>query len=168
MRRRPLAPDRTRLGHPILPAAALTWRKPHHGEIAMNFHNASFAVYWIALVACGGLLVAMGGTRFGRMSRVEQAANVLVGLAFAGYGIYLGFAVDVARAIYLIAFAVPAILVANNIGGWRARRKVAKMTAYRPGTETNSSGMPVVTGSMLDATTLANAQNNHMKNQPYG
>lgn len=133
----------------------------------MNLHSAGFASYWIALIACGGLLIALGITRFGRMSRVERVANVVVGLAFAGYGGYLGFAATT-RTMYLVLLVLPAILLANDLNGWWTRRKAKRITEYRPVMETNLSGLPVISGSTMDAVTQANAEAYRMNERTPG
>jgi hypothetical protein len=82
----------------------------------MGSSDTLFNVYWIALIASGIIMLAIAGTGFGGVTTGERAINGLFGLAFLGYGLYLGFLFDGGSyLIFFKAFIVPVLLVANAI-----------------------------------------------------
>lgn len=82
----------------------------------MGSSDTLFNVYWIALIASGIIMLAIAGTGFGGVTAGERAINGLFGLAFLGYGLYLGFLFDGdSYLIFFKAFIVPVLLVANAI-----------------------------------------------------
>lgn len=82
----------------------------------MGSSDTLFNVYWIALIASGIIMLAIAGTGFGGVTTGERAINGLFGLAFLGYGLYLGFLFDGdSYLIFFKAFIVPVLLVANAI-----------------------------------------------------
>lgn len=90
----------------------------------MGSGDSAFDLYWIFLIASGILMLVMAGTGFGKLSAGERAINGVFGLAFLGYGLYLGFIFDGGHyLIFFKAFIVPVVLVISAIRHAVANRK---------------------------------------------
>ena len=90
----------------------------------MGTSDTLFNVYWIALIASGVMMLAIAGTGFGGVTTGERAINGAFGLAFLGYGLYLGFLFEGGSyLIFFKAFIVPVLLIANAIRNAVTHRK---------------------------------------------
>jgi hypothetical protein len=73
-------------------------------------------------------MVAMSAIKAGERSVGSRALSVVAGLAFLGYGVYLGFIFDGGSyMMFFQAFVLPALLIVNFI-----RSVVAKQTEPQP------------------------------------
>lgn len=85
---------------------------------------------WYVLLLClsGIVMVVLGAINKGEQSAGSRALGVLAGVAFLGYGIYLGFIFDGGSyMMFFQAFILPVLLVVNFI-----RAVVAKPTPPQP------------------------------------
>jgi hypothetical protein len=85
---------------------------------------------WYVLLLClsGIVMVVLGAVNKGEQSAGSRALGVLAGLAFLGYGIYLGFIFDGGSyMMFFQAFILPVLLVVNFV-----RSVVAKPTPPQP------------------------------------
>ncbi|GAA0942860.1 hypothetical protein GCM10009554_35760 [Kribbella koreensis] len=87
-----------------------------------------FSWYVVLLCISGVVMVGMAAVKSADQSPGSRALSVLAGLAFLGYGIYLGFIFDGGSyMMFFQAFILPALLVVNFI-----RSVVAKPTPPQP------------------------------------
>lgn len=85
-----------------------------------------FSWYVVLLLFSGVAMVVMGATKAGAMSTGWRIFNVLAGIAFAGYGFYLGFLFQGGHyIIFFKAFILPVLMVVNFIRSIAARRSAA-------------------------------------------
>jgi uncharacterized membrane protein len=100
----------------------------------LNFaDHAGFAWYCVLLMISGLTMVALGP--LGRRSRFGIARNLVVGMAFLGYGLYLTF---VFRGGHYVVFywvlILPLVLITQTIrshnGAKVRRRELAKQARY--------------------------------------
>jgi hypothetical protein len=90
----------------------------------MGSSDTLFNVYWIALIASGIIMLAIAGTGFGGLAPGGRAINGVFGLAFLGYGLYLGLFFDGGTYwMFFKAFIVPVLLVVNAIRNAVRRRQ---------------------------------------------
>ncbi|MEV6411591.1 hypothetical protein [Kribbella sp. NPDC051718] len=83
-----------------------------------------FSWYVVLLCISGVVMVGMAAVKTADQSAGSRALSALAGLAFLGYGIYLGFIFDGGSyMMFFQAFILPALLVFNFI-----RAVVAKPT----------------------------------------
>jgi hypothetical protein len=85
---------------------------------------------WYVLLLClsGIVMVVLGAINKGEQSAGSRALGVLAGVAFLGYGIYLGFIFDGGSyMMFFQAFILPVLLVVNFV-----RAVVAKPTPPQP------------------------------------
>jgi hypothetical protein len=89
--------------------------------------QAGFSWYCILLLVSGVILVAFAGLP--GLGRGNRVVNVLFGLGFLGYGVYLVyFFQGGSYFVFFKAFIVPVVLIINSIRGVRGanmRRRVA-------------------------------------------
>jgi predicted lipid-binding transport protein (Tim44 family) len=87
-----------------------------------------FSWYVVLLCLSGIVMVVLGAINKGEQSAGSRALGVLAGVAFLGYGIYLGFIFDGGSyMMFFQAFILPALLVVNFV-----RSVVAKPTPPQP------------------------------------
>jgi hypothetical protein len=87
-----------------------------------------FSWYVVLLCISGVVMVGMAAVKSADQSSGSRALSVLAGLAFLGYGIYLGFIFDGGSyMMFFQAFILPVLLVFNFI-----RSVVAKPTPPQP------------------------------------
>jgi hypothetical protein len=87
-----------------------------------------FSWYVTLLCLSGIVMVVLGAVNKGEQSAGSRALGVLAGLAFLGYGIYLGFIFDGGSyMMFFQAFILPVLLVVNFV-----RSVVAKPTPPQP------------------------------------
>jgi hypothetical protein len=87
-----------------------------------------FSWYVVLLCISGVVMVAMAAVKAGEQSGGSRALSVVAGLAFLGYGIYLGFIfAGGSYMMFFQAFILPVLLVVNFI-----RSVVAKPTPPQP------------------------------------
>jgi hypothetical protein len=87
--------------------------------------HAFFTFYWIMLVLSGAALVVVGGAVRGRSNGL-RIVNILIGLAFLGYGLYLGFIFKGGSyTIWFYAFALPIILIVRTVQEANQRKQSA-------------------------------------------
>lgn len=90
-----------------------------------------FAAYTVLLMASGVLLVVLGAA-VGAQGTMSRVLNILVGLAFFGYGFYLEFLFQGGQyRVFLYAFVVPVLLIVRTIQARRAAK--ARGGAPAPG-----------------------------------
>jgi hypothetical protein len=83
-----------------------------------------FDFYWILLIVSGILMLGLGASGFGGATKGVRAINVIFGVGFIGYGLYLGlFFTGTSYIIFFKAFIVPVLLVVNAIRNKSARSK---------------------------------------------
>jgi hypothetical protein len=88
-----------------------------------------FAAYTILLMVSGVLLVVLGAA-VGGQGTVSRVLNVVVGLAFFGYGFYLEFLFQGGQyRAFFYAFVVPILLIVRTIQARRAVKARAVMPA---------------------------------------
>ncbi|MFI5710968.1 hypothetical protein [Kribbella sp. NPDC051620] len=87
-----------------------------------------FSWYVVLLCLSGIVMVVLGAINKGEQSAGSRALGVLAGVAFLGYGIYLGFIFDGGSyMMFFQAFILPALLVVNFV-----RSVMAKQTPPQP------------------------------------
>jgi hypothetical protein len=87
-----------------------------------------FSWYVVLLCLSGIVMVVLGAINKGEQSSGSRALGVLAGVAFLGYGIYLGFIFDGGSyMMFFQAFILPVLLVVNFV-----RSVVAKPTPPQP------------------------------------
>jgi hypothetical protein len=81
-----------------------------------------FQTYTVMLIVSGALLVVVGSAVPG-LSAGMRVLNAAIGVAFAGYGLYLAFVFDGGTYhIFFYAFFLPVLLLVNAFRSWGARR----------------------------------------------
>ena len=89
-----------------------------------------FTFYWILLVVSGVALLAMGGTTGRRVQTSSRVVNILFGVGFLVYGIYLGFIFKGGSyPVFFYAFVVPIALIVNTVRSINANKEYAKRLA---------------------------------------
>ena len=84
-----------------------------------------FSWYVVLLIISGVAMVGIGATNFGGLTIGWRALNVLAGLGFAGYGIYLGFIFEGSTyVIFFKAFILPVVLVVQFVRSLATRDTV--------------------------------------------
>ncbi|MDX3075602.1 hypothetical protein [Streptomyces sp. MI02-7b] len=84
-----------------------------------------FSWYVVLLMVSGIAMIVIGAVNSGGLSRGWRAFNVLAGLAFTGYGIYLGFIFHGGEyVIFFKAFLLPVFMVINFFRALAARTRV--------------------------------------------
>lgn len=84
-----------------------------------------FSWYVVLLIISGVAMIIIGAVNSAGLSGGWRAFNVLAGLAFTGYGIYLGFIFDGGGyVIFFKAFILPVLMVINFFRGLAARSRV--------------------------------------------
>ncbi|MFC1416664.1 hypothetical protein [Streptacidiphilus cavernicola] len=90
--------------------------------VNIDFSNQPLFSWYVVLLAVSGVvLVGLSLVPTGRTGM--RIFNALVGIAFLGYGFYLGFVFDGGTyIIFFKAFIVPVLLIANTVKSYAARR----------------------------------------------
>jgi len=99
-----------------------------------------FSWYVVFLVLSGVIMVALAAAGSGSQSNGMRALNGLIGVAFLGYGIYLGFIFNSGH--YLLAykaFVVPVLLVINFFKARAARGRTQPSPHQAPASSAPSS-----------------------------
>jgi hypothetical protein len=89
---------------------------------ALGEISAGQELAYIGLLCVSGLIaIAIGAVGFGLTSVGQRVLNVVIGLAFVGYGLYL--LIGEPETVYIIwyVFIVPIVLIINVIKAARAR-----------------------------------------------
>jgi hypothetical protein len=82
-----------------------------------------FGAYTVLLMVSGVLLVVLGAA-VGGQGTLSRVLNILVGLAFFGYGFYLEFLFQGGTyRVFLYAFVVPVLLIVRTIQARRAKAR---------------------------------------------
>lgn len=102
-----------------------------HSELIDFSNHAGFSVYAVVLIIGGPALIALGSPLVRDLSAWVRALNVVVGLCFLGYGLYLAFFFHSGK---YVAFIVPLLLVCVVIAALVVNRQTW-----------NLSGTPTVT-----------------------
>jgi len=85
-----------------------------------------FNVYTILLIVSGLLLVVTGASIRGQSAGM-RVLNIIVGVGFLAYGLYLAFIFDGdSYRVFLYAFIVPILLLVQTFRARRASRQVAQ------------------------------------------
>lgn len=95
--------------------------------------HAGFSWYCILLLVSGAALVVLGPAR--GLNKATRVLNLVFGLGFLGYGIYLTFFFGGGSyVIFFKAFIAPVVLIVNSIREMRAAglRRAAKPQAMPP------------------------------------
>ena len=96
-----------------------------------------FSWYVVLLFISGVAMLGIGSTNFGGLSIGWRIFNVLAGLGFAGYGIYLGFIFEGGEyIIFFKAFILPVVLIVQFVRSLGARNSVRPA----PVAESNQAG----------------------------
>lgn len=81
-----------------------------------------FSWYIVLLLFSGVALLVLGALNAGRQSTGWRILNLVIGLGFIGYGIYLGFVFKGGTYIvFFKAFFVPVLLIVNAVRSRSAR-----------------------------------------------
>jgi hypothetical protein len=73
-----------------------------------------FSWYVVLLIISGIAMIVIGAVNSAGLSKGWRAFNVIAGLAFTGYGIYLGFIFEGGEyVIFFKAFILPVLMVVN-------------------------------------------------------
>ncbi|MFJ4849781.1 MULTISPECIES: hypothetical protein [unclassified Streptomyces] len=84
-----------------------------------------FSWYVVLLIVSGVTMIIMGAVNSAGVSGGWRAFNVAAGLAFTGYGIYLGFIFHGGEYFIIFkAFILPVLVVINFFRGLAARTRV--------------------------------------------
>lgn len=84
-----------------------------------------FSWYVVLLLVSGVAMAVMGATNAAGQSRGWRLFNLLAGVGFIGYGVYLGFIFQGGSyLIFFKAFILPAMLVVNFVRALLAQRRV--------------------------------------------
>jgi hypothetical protein len=90
--------------------------------LAINSGDTTFNLYIGALVVSGVLLIALGAINFIKQSTGLRVLNVVIGVAFLGYAIYLLFIFSGTEyRIFIYAFIVPILLIIQAVRQSRAQ-----------------------------------------------
>jgi hypothetical protein len=92
-----------------------------------------FSIYVLLLIFSGIVMVALAAVSAAGQSVGWRIFNVLAGIAFFGYGVYLGFIFH--GGTYLIffkAFIVPVLLVVNFFRSMAQRKQAQQVAAAAP------------------------------------
>lgn len=85
-----------------------------------------FSWYVVLLLISGVVMFGLGCTSSARQSTGWRVFNVLAGLGFVGYGIYLGFIFEGGSyIIFFKAFILPVVVIVNFFRSLAARRQAA-------------------------------------------
>jgi hypothetical protein len=102
----------------------------------MNYATAELSsgtvnAYAIFLVICGLVLLAVAGTGFGAQSVASRVINVIVGLGFAGYGLYLLVFLKPGGSVWIFyyVFVIPVVLVIQAFRTRAANRQARDAAA---------------------------------------
>ncbi len=91
----------------------------------------AFHAYALLLMISGGLLVVMAGALSGP-SKASRVINLLVGLAFFGYGFYLEFLFGGGHYyIFFYAFILPVLLIVNTFKARKAANEARQHAAQQ-------------------------------------
>lgn len=90
----------------------------------IDFSNdASFSWYVVLLIFSGLVMLVMSGFGSHAQSAGMRVLNLIVGLGFLGYGVYLGFIFKGGSyLIFFKAFILPIVLVINFFRSLATRR----------------------------------------------
>jgi hypothetical protein len=84
-----------------------------------------FSWYVLLLIFSGIAMLVMGALNSGGLSKGWRALNLLFGLGFAGYGIYLGFIFKGGEyIIFFKALILPVLMIVNYVRAMSARRRI--------------------------------------------
>jgi hypothetical protein len=85
-----------------------------------------FSWYVVLLIISGVAMTAIGAASFGGLSTGWRVFNVLAGVGFVGYGVYLGFIFEGGSyIIFFKAFILPVLMIVNFVRSIGARNKTA-------------------------------------------
>ena len=90
----------------------------------LNFSShAMFSWYVVLLLVSGAIMLVLAAVRVGQKP-AGRILNLIFGLGFLGYGIYLGFIFTGGTYIvFFKAFIVPVLLIVNAVRSSTARRR---------------------------------------------
>lgn len=92
-----------------------------------------FSWYVLLLLVSGIAMVAIGAVNFGGLSGGWRAFNVIAGVAFVGYGIYLGFIFEGGSYfIFFKAFILPVAMIFNFARSLVGRSRTQPVQAPAP------------------------------------
>lgn len=92
-----------------------------------------FSWYVVLLIISGIAMVGIGAVNFGGLSTGWRVFNVLAGVGFVGYGVYLGFVFEGGEyIIFLKAFILPVLMIVNFVRSLSARHKAAAPVQFVP------------------------------------
>jgi len=90
-----------------------------------------FTIYTILLMVSGLMLTGMG-VRLRNMGTGRRVLNILIGVAFLGYGFYLQFLFQGgAYHVFLYVFVLPVILAVRTLKANNAARIARRATAWQ-------------------------------------
>ncbi|MFC8452437.1 hypothetical protein [Kitasatospora sp. NPDC057223] len=86
-----------------------------------------FSWYVVLLLISGVLMVGIGATDFAGLSIGWRVFNVLAGIGFAGYSIYLGFIFEGGTYfMFFKAFILPVVMIVQFVRSLVARNNAAQ------------------------------------------
>jgi hypothetical protein len=89
---------------------------------ALGEISAGQELAYIALLCVSGLIaIAIGAIGFGLKSGGQRVLNIVIGVAFVGYGLYLLIGNPDSVFIFWYVFIVPIVLIINVVKAARAR-----------------------------------------------
>ena len=90
----------------------------------LNFSShAMFSWYVVLLLVSGAIMLVLAAVRVGQRP-AGRIINLIAGLGFLGYGIYLGFIFTGGTYfVFFKAFILPVLLIVNTVRSATARRR---------------------------------------------
>ncbi|GJF32174.1 hypothetical protein KNE206_48740 [Kitasatospora sp. NE20-6] len=103
-----------------------------------------FSWYVVLLIISGIAMVGIGAVNFGGLSAGWRVFNVLAGVGFVGYGVYLGFIFEGGEyIIFFKAFILPVLMIINFVRSLSARSKAAAPVQFVPAQQAPAPGQSV-------------------------
>src|SRR5690242_20573646 len=108
----------------------------------INFSdNATFSWYVVLLILSGAAMVIIGAL-FAR-SQLSRLLNVVFGIGFVGYGVYLGWVFHGGTyVIFFKAFIQPVVMIYSAVRGGLRRRQAPQATVVTPQPTASVEGAP--------------------------
>lgn len=86
-----------------------------------------FSWYVVLLLVSGLAMLGIGAVNSACLSAGWRVFNIIAGVGFIGYGVYLGFIFQGSEyIIFFKAFILPVVMIVNFVRSFAARRQAAK------------------------------------------
>ena len=109
----------------------------------LNFStHSTFSWYVVLLLVSGAIMLVLAAVRVGQRP-AGRIINLIFGLGFFGYGIYLGFIFKGGTYfVFLKVFIVPVLLIVNAVRSASARRRAQAAAATAVASPPATPGQP--------------------------